>query len=64
MIRSSGHRCRNGSGREEGGSAPKRFLDRFDGGAEVLIDVHLILDRLAGMQHGGVILTANHLADA
>ena len=48
----------------EEGSAPERFLDRFDGGAEVLIDVHLILDRLAGMQHGGVILTADHLADA
>ena len=59
-----GHRGRNGSGREEGGSTPERFLDRFDGGAEVLIDVHLILDRLAGVQYGGMVLPANHLTDA
>lgn len=42
---------------EEEGQLLERFFDRFDGGAEVL-DVHLILDRLAGVQHGGVITTA------
>ena len=66
-------RCRTRTGvrRKEGGwkagrvaSDLEQILDRLDGGAEVFVDVHLILHRLAGMQHGGVILTADHLADA
>ena len=50
--------------KSRGTSDLEQILDRLDGGAEVFVDVHLILHRLAGVQHSGVILAADHLADA